>query len=438
VQIMLLLKLGLVGVVALVACKDSSPPPVAMTPPPLPEAPAPKGLPTTGMVCLGSSGWGWSEDDTVTKLDVLPTASRDGSLYQTWGKLQLLTVPGSPAVPVPAGISNAGSFAAGATSLLVQTKSDHLEVYRGGSWKPVPLPPRDATTSSASRTAIEVDGVWHLVVSERLQRISDAGALEPVETPAGSVRGVFMIGPTLWLVTSVLDITDHFVVFSRRNAAGKFEQVAKVPERAAVATQIVGGPNRAAILLQAGGPGSAYIVDDTGKPTKVVDDPIEELSAFDAAGRLWYRTRDSLVARASDGALTKYGLSTKPMFQGVGISVRCYPVGGGFTKLPGAGAQLTGTLAIQVTGAAGAPFFACDSAHAAGVTPCEKATHKVNGTLDKDGAWKGEVAIGDYTYAIQRDGAWYVPDFRQPNASGNLICDVKAGAECKLAGSMPR
>ena len=100
--------------------------------------------------------------------------------------------------------------------------------------------------------AVEVDGAWHLVLAERLQRVTDAGALEPVETPAGGVRGVFVIGSTLWLVTSALDITEHFVVFSRRNAAGKFEPVAKVPERA-VATQFVLGPNRAAILLQAGG-----------------------------------------------------------------------------------------------------------------------------------------------------------------------------------------
>lgn len=430
----------LLAVVLLIGCgpsESSKPPPTPVAPPPSPpskanahaDAAEAKPLPASGMVCRGTRVHVWTEDDQVAPLRAIrPAPGRDGQVYETYESVHSLAPGGTP-VKYPAGGKSPRVFITRGTSLLVQASATRVDVFRDGAWKEVTLPSPIAEVQAA-----EVGPDWWLAGGDALLRVTAAGAVEPVATPKGKVQGILPVGDALWAVTTH-DVGGTYTVgFSRRDATGAFKRVVDLPDFTNGPAQHAIGSTRAAILLTVGArAGLLYLIDETNQPTTIAEG-VEELGTFDAADRLWYRTPTAMIARAADGSITEYPIASKPMFGG-SFGAMCYPFGGGFARLPGAAAALTGRLTLDVSGANNLAFVACEHRYSGGVTPCARAPRRVTGTFDATGHWSGEVPIGDYTFAVQRGSAWLEPAF---DAKTARACKVEADQDCKLTALMPR
>lgn len=334
----------LLALFLLIGCgkgESSKPPPTPVAPPPSPPSKAnahadagdAKALPASGMVCRGTKVHVWTEDDTVGPLRAIrPTPGRDGQVYETYESVHSLT-PGGKPVKYQAGGKSPRVFITDGTSLLVQASETRVDVFRDGAWKEVTLPSPILEVQAA-----EAGADWWIAGGDVLLRVTAAGAVEPVATPKGTVRGILPVGDVLWAVTTRDTGGTSTVGFSRRDATGSFTHVVELPDSTTDHAQHAIGPNRAAILLTVTKrPGGLYLIDATNPPAKIADG-VEALGTFDAAGRLWYRTPTAIVARAADGTVTEYAIASKPMFEGPLGSI-CYPFGGGFARLPRAGSR---------------------------------------------------------------------------------------------------
>ncbi len=330
----------LLALALLIGCGQSEstkPSPTPIAPPPSTPSKAnahadaanAKALPASGMVCRGTKVHVWTEDDTMAPLRAIrPAPGRDGQVYETYESVHSLA-PGGKPVKYQAGGKSPRVFITGGTSLLAQASETRVDVFRDGAWKEVTLPSPIAEVQAA-----EVGPDWWIAGGDALLRVTAAGAVEPVATPKGKVRGILPAGDALWAVTTLGAGGKHTVGFSRRDATGAFQRVVDLPDVTDGTAQHAIGPKRAAILLRSG---TLVLVDETNQPTTIAEG-VEELGTFDAADRLWYRTPTAMIARAADGSVTEYPIASKPMFGGSSGSM-CYPFGGGFAQLPGARAR---------------------------------------------------------------------------------------------------
>ena len=155
---------------------------------------------------------------------------------------------------------------------------------------------------------------------------------------------------------------------------------------------------------------------------------VSAVNAIDAAGRIWYRTIDAFVARASDGTATVYPRSAKPGLAFDDTFVTCLPFGGGFTTLPAPTTVFAGDLQIDVLGAANAPVAICR--HPIDVMkPCQTRSDRINATLSDSGHWQGSVPVGIYGFTVQRNGSWLTPDYA---GGGVTSCRVTTKGPCLL------
>lgn len=387
-----------------------------------------KALPASGMVCRGDKVYVWTQDDVVEPLRAIrPAPGRDGQIYETYESVHSLA-PGAKPVKYQEGGKSPRVAITSGTSLLVQVSDTRVDVLRDAAWKQVTLP-----TQVREVQAVEVANEWWLAGGEALLRVTAAGTAEKVATPAGLVRGVLPVGDALWVVTTTDTGGKYFVGFAKRDDTGAFKSALTVPLFVNGTSQHAIGTDRAAILMKTStNAGTVYLIDGAGKPTAIAEG-VDELGTFDGSNRLWYRTQTAMVAHASDGTRSEYPLASKPMFAGRWGSM-CYPFGGGFTQLPGAGAVVTGTLTIDVLGAGNLPFVACDSRHTSGQPPCTQAPNRITGTFGGAGRWSGPVAIGNYSFSVQRGGTWLVPAI---DGTAKRSCQVQADAECTLTATLP-
>jgi hypothetical protein len=151
------------------------------------------------------------------------------------------------------------------------------------------------------------------------------------------------------------------------------------------------------------------------------------VAAIDGHDRVFFTTRDGVVAVEPDGKTTTYPKASNEMF--AIDHLRCAVLGQGFDTLPAVGAGKSGTLHVVVMGGENAPIAVCPRLH--GYERCEDSTERIAGKLDSSGAWSQRVPIGDYQATVNIDGHWLVADPTGPTTK-NWHCEIRDGEECTI------
>jgi hypothetical protein len=425
--------------------------------PPLPALPSL----VEGLYCQrGGERFSWPKGGRPERIEALVEAAVDGSLYHATRREKGATIrfvsgprgaldEDLQPIERQEGMSHADNLVVfDPRSALITRQDRSFSLYDGTRWIDGSLPAAAATESSATdgyESSFRLVGAARLGTSlwiatrDQLFRISADGKPTTIEAPGsaddGPVRyaALAATNDSVYVVVSQLDRATMWSLADGR-APVALDVTIRRPRMGMAADALGDGQSTVAAILQAHGgvrdEGQLFVVRADTEIERLGDD-VRSIVHFDRQGRMWWENRAGLVARSPDGDLTLYPASSEAMLaeRFVSNQLRCFDVGAGFDELPEPGPPELGELVIRVGGAGAEPFEACPLPDRSSKTPCQDQVPRIAGVLDEAGHWKGEVPIGVYSVALERDGTWFFWDYRR---AGQLRCSIKRGEPCEL------
>jgi len=394
-------------------------------------------LPDDGMVCTeryGGDAFSWAADGTITKLPSLSllTVSNDGALARkveldaktSSYKLVSVTHPGLETGPLPNWLGHTTLTPSGTAFFAHELSSTRdVQIWRGGAWSPR-KPPDDFAVASIE-DVVEHEGAFWLDVLGTIYKESGGAIVKvPIDGPS---LGVGRVGNEMLVLSGSFDSTPQlFAGTVRKGVVQKGKPIGTLISAYGSNTRLVTNGKSWAHFAR----GGAYGTIHTSIGGKIANPSREALgvAAIDPYDRVYYRTREGLVALAADGTKTTYPKTAHKLFQI--DELRCGILGKGFAALPAPPGSKTGQLRVVVSGAGKAPIAVCPKLP--GLERCQNSAEKTMGTLDASGAWSSAVPIGTYEATVQIDGEWLVADLRTPGRTKAWYCEVKENETCTI------